>query len=119
MRAGTIHLTVVAILVLTYAAFYASQVRFGIATCIVCGFALIVAASLLLRKAWANIFVYIAVAVNLGYWIYVGTTWVVRAHLLLDPFLLNMERLIPGLLLVVLPSVYCVFVAHRYLRRSI
>jgi len=112
-----IHLSVVAALVLANAAFYAAQREFGVGTCIVSAFALITAIGLLLRKAWARVLLYIAVAANLGNWIYVCTTWVMRAHLLQDPWLLNVERAIPVLALVVLPTVYMVFVANRYLRR--
>ena len=118
MNAGTFHLIAVAALVLANAAFYAWQPEFGVVTCVVSAFALLTALGLLQRRVWARSLLYIAVVANLVNWIYVATTWVMRAHLLQDPWLLNLKRAVPGLVLVILPAVYMIFVAHRYLPRA-
>jgi hypothetical protein len=68
---------------------------------------------LLRRSRWARHLIWLSASLYVGAWLYsvmltIPSTWST------EPLLVDILRLVPGIVLVVCPSAYSVYVAHAY-----
>ncbi len=71
---------------------------------------------LLFRKPWSRYLMYALTTIYVGTWLLYTIPSVANIRWRDQPWLVDVLMFVPGIALVVLPAVYCVYVAKVYLR---
>ena len=116
---GRIHLALASAMLLAYAAYVLNWVVTwkGWGWLIAVVILITAGGLLLLRHPWARYPVVGSAALYVGLWLYV-TGGAVADTIQTKSLLFDVLMFVPGIALVVAPSVYCVYVSRTYVRRS-